>query len=364
MSKGPVSFYALLLPFLIAYGLVYKYKHFKAKWFSVFSLLLIALVIGGWWYLYVRYADPESFLEITKKETGNWSSYNVRPFYYYWSFFTQSGLWTIPAFVSLLYPYLKTRVSHLKAYKFTLLWTLLAVVLLSIIPEKKSRYLMPVLIPLALNVGFYIEYLFRRFKDLTDKRETIPVYFNFGLISLIGLTFPVAGYLLLKDTLTSGWLQFGLAAIVLFALGVLLLRALIKRQIKTVFYLCIGFMVAVFVFVVPLTLYLKQDNYKPISSLKVELDKASEDLFSLGDPSPEIIWNYGGKIKSFDVDRLPNQNSVLHIIVQTAQKEDIKKLENNYYIEFITSYSLNTASEGTRGYKDRLSYSYYKLTQK
>jgi 4-amino-4-deoxy-L-arabinose transferase-like glycosyltransferase len=364
MSKGPVSFYALLLPFLIAYGLVYKYKHFKAKWFSVFSLLLLALVIGGWWYLYVRYADPETFLEITKKETGNWSSYNVRPFYYYWSFFTQSGLWTIPAFVSLLYPYLKTRVSHLKAYKFTLLWTLLAVVLLSIIPEKKSRYLMPVLIPLALNVGFYIEYLFRRFKDLTDKRETIPVYFNFGLISLIGLAFPVAGYLLLKDTLTSGWLQFGLAAIVLFALGVLLLRALIKRQIKTVFYLCIGFMVAVFVFVVPLTLYLKQDNYKPISSLKVELDKASEDLFSLGDPSPEIIWNYGGKIKSFDVDRLPNQNSVLHIIVQTAQKEDIKKLENNYYIEFITSYSLNTASEGTRGYKDRLSYSYYKLTQK
>ncbi|MEZ4780866.1 MAG: phospholipid carrier-dependent glycosyltransferase [Flavobacteriaceae bacterium] len=364
MSKGPISFYALLLPFLIAYGLVYKYKHFKAKWFSVFSLLLLALVIGGWWYLYVRYADPETFLEITKKETGNWSSYNVRPFYYYWSFFTQSGLWTIPAFVSLLYPYLKTRVSHLKAYKFTLLWTLLAVVLLSIIPEKKSRYLMPVLIPLALNVGFYIEYLFRRFKNLTDKRETVPVYFNFGLISLIGLAFPVAGYLLLKDTLTSGWLQFSLAAIVLFALGVLLLKALIKKQIKFVFYLCIGFMVAVFLFVVPLSIYLKQDNYNPISSLKVELDKASEDLFSLGDPSPEIIWNYGGKIKPFDINNLENQNEPLNIIVQTAQKEDLEKLEQNYTIEFITTYSLNTVSEGTRGYKDRLSYNYYRLTQK
>ena len=133
MSKGPISFYALLLPFLIAYGLVYKYKHFKAKWFSMFSLLLLALVIGGWWYLFVRYADPQTFLEITKRETGNWSSYNVRTFYYYWSFLTQSGLWTIPAFVSLLYPYLKTRVSDLKTYKFNLLWTLLAVLFLSTI---------------------------------------------------------------------------------------------------------------------------------------------------------------------------------------------------------------------------------------
>lgn len=364
MSKGPISFYALLLPFLIAYGSIYRYKHFKAKWFSMFSLLLLALVIGGWWYLFVRYADPQTFLEITKRETGNWSSYNVRPFYYYWSFFTQSGLWTIPAFVSLLYPYLKTRVSDLKTYKFTLLWTLLAAILLSIIPEKKSRYLMPVLIPLALNIGFYIEYLFRRFKDLKDKRETIPIYFNFGLISLIGLAFPIAGYLLLKESLSSAWLQFSIAAIVLFTLGILILGSLIKKQIKTVVYLCIAFMVAVFLFVVPLTSHLKQDSYKPISSLKIELDNVSEELFCIGDPSPEIIWNYGGKIKSVDIDKLPNLNSTLNVIVQTAQKEDLKKLENNYNIEFITTYSLNTVSEGARGYKDRLSYNYYKLTQK
>ncbi|MEZ4795905.1 MAG: glycosyltransferase [Flavobacteriaceae bacterium] len=364
MSKGPVSVYALLLPFLIAYGLVYKYKHFKAKWFSVFSLLLLALIIGGWWYFYVRYADSQTFLDIAKKETGNWSSYNVRPFYYYWSFFTQSGLWTIPAFISLLYPYLKTRVNNLKAYKFTLLWTLLAVVLLSIIPEKKSRYLMPVLIPLALNIGFYIGYLFRRFKDLTDKSETYPVYFNFGLISLIGLAFPIVGYLFLRDRLTSGWLTFSIAAIVLFSIGILLFRALIKKEIKHAFYLCIGFMLAVFIFVVPLTSNLKQDSYKPISTLKTELDNASEELYSIGDPSPEIIWDYGGKIKPLDISNVENLDKPLNIIVQTVQKEDIEKFKLNHNIKFITTYSLNTVSEGTKGYKDRLSYNYYRLTQK
>jgi 4-amino-4-deoxy-L-arabinose transferase-like glycosyltransferase len=105
LSKGPISFYALLLPFLIAYGITYKFKNFRPKYFSLFSFLIIALLIGGWWYLYIRVTDPETFLEIANKETGNWGSYNVRPFYYYWSFFIQSGMWTILAFTSLIYPY-------------------------------------------------------------------------------------------------------------------------------------------------------------------------------------------------------------------------------------------------------------------
>ena len=119
LSKGPVSPYALLLPFLIAYGFTFKYAQIKSKIIQLIIVLIFVLIIGGWWYLYVRLEDPETFLEIADRETGNWSSYNVRPFYYYWSFFTQSGIWTIPAFVSLLYPYLKSRVRDKKAYTFT-----------------------------------------------------------------------------------------------------------------------------------------------------------------------------------------------------------------------------------------------------
>jgi len=364
MCKGPVSFYALLLPFLIAYGIIYKYQHFKAKWFSLFSLILIALAIGGWWYLYVRLADPETFVAITKKETGNWSSYNVRPFYYYWSFFTQSGLWTIPAFISLIYPYLKTRVSNLKAYKFTLLWTLLAVVLLSIIPEKKSRYLMPVLIPLALNAGFYIEYLFRRFKEINDKRETFPVYFNFGIIGLIGLAFPVVGYLLLKDDLNSGWMQFGLASLVLFSIGVLILKGIIGKRIKSIFYLCIALMVSIFLFAIPVTKHLNSDTYNSLSALGNEIEQSS--LYALGTPSPEIIWDYGDKIKvitEMEVEELVNTTPI-HLIIQSDKEEKLKSLEQKYNLKFLEHYSLNTASKDKRGYKDRLSYNYYKLSQK
>jgi len=110
MSKGPVSFYALLLPFLVAYGFTYKQSRLKAKSIPLLVSIALAILFSVWWYLYVRLHDPETFIAVTKEETSNWTSYNVRPFYYYWSFFIQSGLWSIPAFIGLLYPYLKTRV--------------------------------------------------------------------------------------------------------------------------------------------------------------------------------------------------------------------------------------------------------------
>ena len=161
LSKGPVSMYGLLLPFLISYGVVYKFKLKKNLAIGLVVALVLAIGISMSWYIYINSNDAETLLEIANKETNAWSHKNIRPFYYYWSFFTQSGLWTIPAFISLLYPYLKHRVSNLKAYKFTLLWTVFSVVLLSVIPEKKSRYLLPVLIPLAFNCSFYIQYLFK-----------------------------------------------------------------------------------------------------------------------------------------------------------------------------------------------------------
>ncbi|PJA40247.1 glycosyltransferase, partial [candidate division WWE3 bacterium CG_4_9_14_3_um_filter_34_6] len=69
MSKGPVSLYAVFLPFLISYGIVFKFKNLKSRIFPLFAFLILFMVIGGWWFLYVRLADPEAFLEIAAKET-------------------------------------------------------------------------------------------------------------------------------------------------------------------------------------------------------------------------------------------------------------------------------------------------------
>ncbi|MDO6597650.1 glycosyltransferase family 39 protein [Oceanihabitans sp. 2_MG-2023] len=367
MCKGPVSMYALLLPFLIAYGFTFKFSNFKTKAFSYFSVLLLALIIGSWWFIYVRMEDPATFEAITKKETGNWSSYNVRPFYYYWSFFTQSGLWTIPAFISLLYPYLKHRVSNKKAYTFSFLWTIIAVVLLSVIPEKKSRYLMPVLIPLAINIGFYMEYLFRKFKHLKNKKETIPVYFNFGLIGCIGIVFPIVAYLFLKDNLAGYWFWYLLASLILVPLGILILIHLKRKNIQQVFMYTVLFFTSITLTVSPLSKALISSNYTPISNLKKEASATNLNVYSFNYVSPEMIWQFGSKIPNIkqaeNTYNFPKENT-FGMLTNGISPEDQAKLNTIYTIEKISTYDLNTAALGSSSHNGRLSCNYYVLTKK
>ena len=366
MCKGPVSIYALLLPFLIAYGITYKYKNIRSKILQIISILTIALLIGGWWYLYVRFQDPETFNAIASKETGNWTSYNVRPFYYYWSFFTQSGLWTIPAFISLLYPYLKKRVSNSKAYRFSFLWTILVVILLSIIPEKKSRYLMPVLIPLSINIGFYIEYLFRKFKTMKDKRETFPVYFNFGLIALIAIAFPIIIYVLFKNQLSDHWLLYSLTSIITVVIGILIFLQLKQKNIKHVFLLTIIFYATLLLLGIPLSKAFISDNYKSISSLKTELFDQNLNIYGIN-TTPETIWQFGDKIPILDLNNesysIPTEKQFA-LLINGDETESIKKLSKNYNIKHIREYDLNQTSKKSKQYKKRLFSNYYLVTKK
>lgn len=362
LSKGPVSLYVLFLSFAIAYAIALKPKGHLLHFLKLLSLLIFGIVLGGWWYMHVRIADPETFAAIAARETSNWSSYNVRPFYYYWSFFVQSGLWTIPAFISLLYPYLKSRVTNLKAYRFSFFWTIIAVVLLSVIPEKKSRYLMPVLIPLAINIGFYIEYLIREFKNLKDKRETIPVYFQFGLIASIASLFWVIWFF--SSSVLSGTVlvRFIVTAIVLLIIGVTIFKNLKSKNIKNVFYLVIAFMLSVGLFALPIAETHTTTDYKPIS----ELQDKNLNLYHLDYVAPEMIYNYGDKIPSLKTDEgynIPIEKT-FHLLTRTKQPDTIEVLSKLYKMEFIDTYDLNRASKDSKSYNKRLFNHLYKLTRK
>jgi 4-amino-4-deoxy-L-arabinose transferase-like glycosyltransferase len=364
MCKGPVSLYAVFLPFLISYGFIFKFKSLKSKLLPLLSFALIFIVIGSWWFVYVRIADAQAFLEIANKETGNWSSYNVKPFYYYWNFFTQSGLWTIPAFISLLYPYLINRVKNKKAYKFTFWWTIIAVILLSLIPEKKARYLMPVLIPLALNTGFYIQFLINQFSKLTSKKETFPVYFNFGLIAVIAMGLPIGLYFILKENIQFYLLNYFLISIATVCISVFIIKFLIKKKFINVFYLTILFMVSVFLFGLPLSKLLnKNEDFKAINELhKIEKDNTVQ-TYSIGEITPELLWNYNGKLKDIyknDFLDLPPENN-FGLLIMTEDVEIItSKLINTYNLKLTDTYNLNVGSKN----KERLIRQLYLVSKK
>ena len=362
LSKGPVSMYALLLPFLIAYGVVYKFQNLKGNWKPLVLMVFTAVVVSVPWSMYVYYFDTQAVDRITDREAGRWLDYHTRPIYYYWSFVIQSGIWTIPAFVGLLYPYLKNRVFHKTGYKFTLWWTLAVVVLLSLIPEKKPRYLLPVLIPLALNTAFYIEYLFRRF-DMIPKKEKWVVYFNFGLIALIGLVFPIAGLIYFNEQLAIIWPWFLMTSICLIAIGFLMFYYLRKNRIKPVFYLTIWFVISVIFFGLPMAKNIEVNpSYKSVVTVDKYRENNSMNVYEFKSFTPEIIWEYGTYIKvlwngkSFDK---PTEEEFL-LLNTPGEFETMQNEFSDYKIEKIDEIDMNPVGNT---HKNRLYRDLYLVTK-
>ena len=349
---------------MIVKGVFSLFKNFKQKLIPFILSILLFLAIGSWWFVYVRIADAQAFLEIVTKETGNWSSYNVKPFYFYWNFFIQSGLWTIPAFISLLYPYLHKRVANKKAYIFTFLWTLIAVLLLSIIPEKKPRYLMPVLIPLAINTGFYIQYLIDNFSKLTSKKETLPVYFNFGLIAIIALALPIVLFIVLKGGIQPFLLNFIALSIVSIGIAGFIIKNLYQKNIQNVFYLTILFMVSVLAIGLPISKNLNEnDDFKSLSSIHSIEKKNNITTYSIGEISPELLWDYNGILKDIYKNeslKLPSENNFGLLIMNDDVEKITSLLSEHYTYNLIEIYNLNVGSKK----KERLIRQLYLVSKK
>lgn len=366
MSKGPISFYGLLLPFLIAYALVFKFKEVKGhkKLLPILLTALIAALVGLWWFLYVRLADPDTFLAIAQKETANWSSYNVRPFYYYWSFFVQSGLWTIPALMGLLYPYMKDRVHDKKAYRLTFWWTMFSLLLLSIVPEKKARYLVPVLIPLALNTGLYIKYILANFNSRLSSVEKIPVYLHFGIIGTAGIAFPVAAYFILNGDLGSLLPYFIITSITMPTIGILLFIHLKNQRLFPCLILSVLFLAAIKVTALPLAGAVKKNPaYNSITGLRETMVHEGLKVYNFGGTAPEMIWDYGSAIpvlKQGDEIIVPPEGTFAILVVPEEENEFKRIFDLDHSYTLRTVYDLNhTADPGSRKHKDRLVSSLY-----
>lgn len=320
------------------------------------GLLIVATVISIWWPYYISVMDGETAKAIAEKETTAWKDRNVRPFYYYWSFFVQSGVWTVVAFVGLLYPYLKSRVENLKAYKFSLFWTLASVVLLSLIPEKKSRYLLPVLIPLAFTTSFFISYIFKAFKERMNNYERIPVYLNFGLIGLVGVAFPIVGYIFLKNNLDGFYVRFIVTSLVLVAIGYFILKYLYQRNIQRVFYLIVFFLMTAVTFGFPLAnAFLGNPKYNSLRDISRKAETEQIPVYMFNIQSPELVWDYGGKVPllhSHDLT-IPKEKT-FKTLVMIGAKKSLEEAFPNAKITYLETFDLNPIDSTKSGYKDRL----------
>lgn len=207
LSKGPVSFYALLLPALISI-FAFLRPAAKGKWPAVIVMLVVMVVVSGWWYAYLLVFHADAVDAVVHKESGAWVSHNVRPWYYYWRFFTETGVWAVVMLAALFAPYWKRllpdggkspdgSLDPRRTYLFALTWTLAALVLLSLMPEKKIRYLLPMMAPCALCVACLLEH----FENAHDKPSRLLVRINGWLVCVVAAALPVAAIVLKWTTL-------------------------------------------------------------------------------------------------------------------------------------------------------------------
>jgi len=228
---------------------------------------------------------------------------------------------------------------------------------------------MPVLIPLAINTGFYIEYLFREFKGLHKKRETLPVFFNFGFIATVGILFPLVGYFLLKNYLPGSWGYYLAASVVLPLTGISLMVQLKKRRMKRVFFLTIltfGLLLTALAFTFSKSL--TNPGIDPFASLKRHAAQRDLKVYGYDYVPPETIWHFGDKIpvinsNASQLNYPDEQTFILLAPLDNKLKED-SLIKAQYNAEELGTLDLNLIQPEFRDFNPRKASKYYLLTPK
>lgn len=195
LSKGPVSLYALFLPWLIA-TLIFNRPSMKGKWMPLAMMAGVAIVIGCWWYGYIYTCRTDALQAVAAKESGSWINRNVRPWWYYHAFYLETGIWAPLMLTSIFFVIFRYAREGAKKAWTSLAWMAASLLLLSLLPEKKTRYLLPLLLPAALVMAQTITGWIKAFRQhsYSPKTEKIWMRINCWLLTGVVALLPAAAW--------------------------------------------------------------------------------------------------------------------------------------------------------------------------
>ncbi len=351
LSKGPVSFFALLLPYLIASLIAYGPAPFKQKLKPLSSMVIIVIVFSSIWPLYIYFIHPDYSVYVAQKESAAWISRNTKPFYHYWSFTAQSGIWIILATAALVFPYAAKRVNRFGNYRFMATWVWASVILLSLFPEKKERYLLPVLLPLAILTAYYLHYLIASFANNNHTRsDTIILRINSWISGLAALILPIAVFWMIrKNGFSPGVIITAVSFIGFWGIAYYLLKSGVKKNPESLWrgMTALVALTCLLVFYQIPQIVQKNPNFRPYYELrqKPELEQVPFfGNFSWDGKHLEMVWASGREIKQWD----PIANPALPVnaplvLISKAPADSILSPEilHNYTIENIGLFDAN-----------------------
>lgn len=355
LSKGPISFYALLLPYLITRSFTFGWKEVKNRKMALSVMILISLVISLWWPMMIWFSHPEFSAQIAQQESTAWLNRSTRPFYHYWSFPVQSGIWAIIATIALYYPYSRPRINKFGNYTFLASWVVISVVLLSLFPEKKERYLLPVLLPLAILTAFYFRYLIHAFTASSlDRADLIILRVNALLMALISFAIPIAVIFFINEEGRPDMVTFLTIFILFWGLASFLIGAFRKRNPLWLWLGMVGVVLSVCLTLLPLAskLAITNPSYKSYRELRHRDDLKGVPFFFNGaihGKFIEVIWNSGHEVKAWNPALQQQLPATLPIIfLSNENPSDVLPAEiiNNHHIEVIGHFDGNMAKRG------------------
>lgn len=154
LSKGPVSYYALLLPCIPAVLATGGWSGARTRWRDLRLALGLGVALSVSWPAAAWLAMPDNFSRMLATEQGAWFVEHTKPFWFYLQFPLMTGVWSLMACAALWPGHARARVEPFLPYWRPVLWTLGCVVLLMLVPEKKDRYLLPVLVRCVSSWAF------------------------------------------------------------------------------------------------------------------------------------------------------------------------------------------------------------------
>jgi 4-amino-4-deoxy-L-arabinose transferase-like glycosyltransferase len=325
MSKGPVSFYALFLPAAIAYGYFYGFKNVKRSWQGLALALVICLCISAWWPLYIVIRHSAAGMMVAQKESDAWASRHVEPWWYYWHFLAFTGVWLVLAFAALCRPYSAERSENRRAQAFFLLWLAAALIMLSLIPEKKERYLLPAMIPLFLMTGDLVNGVIERFsKKLDQWTDRDLVLAHTSLVSLLSILLPfVLGFFMIKrgQAIDKTLIAYGVA---FWGIAYFLIRLYRQRQVLRLMLVSLAFLSLATLAVMQhyTVLTCANSELKRIDSQSLDREIGSTKVYLLGNPvDMRIIWDLGRRAypwQAGEVSRMLDQGAPVAVLSKGA----------------------------------------------
>lgn len=366
LSKGPVSLYALLLPFLITYHVVYR-PSMRGKWLSACIMIIAALVVGGWWYIYLNISSGDAISSVIQKETTAWANHSTRPWYYYYLFFTESGIWCLYWLASLIYTFVYGWYKKEKLLVISAMWTVIALVLLSIPPEKKTRYLLPMMMPCALSVGSWFYVLYLQLKSDFTRIEGITVFkIISSVISVVIFSIGIALFFKpMGISISFGTIMLSFISIIAGLLGIYVI--FIKPNGRSLRFSCVKIRMLMLIFVVELcsiTLFgmgavgkmMTNSNMSNISDLREIGELQDHNVYypATEELRPEIMYATGKRITPLDFDSADAANIERPYILMLSKPVEEYPLLEKFKVTKLQRYDANWRKQDSNSYNYNL----------